>query len=258
MLVSAAAPFRPLALGLHSSPVWRLTDVSPWGYAFAPVSPQFGKNPWPVPSPEDLAARFPDPTIRSEWIAGTASSLIVLGLHQDASDLLGKQTDKDTPGTLEARASLAAAKSRWSDAELFARRALGADTKRSAARIVLARALTESGQTVEALQEAEQLVRSREDQETLFLLARAANAAGDREGEIVALEKLVSLGRRDHQQLGASLTYLGQAYGRAGRRGEAIRILEEALRAPELNGAQREAIGQLLEHLKPESTSSGS
>jgi hypothetical protein len=84
-------------------------------------------------------------------------------------------------------------------------------------------------------------------------LARAANAAGDRAGEIDALEQLVLLGRRDHQPLGASLTYLGQAYGRSGRRGDAMRSLEEALRSPELDEPQKEAVRQLLEHLKPES-----
>ena len=105
---------------------------------------------------------------------------------------------------------------------------------------------------MDALAEAEKLVRLRQDQESLFLLARAANAAGDREGEIEALEKLVLLGRRDHQPLGASLTYLGQAYGRAGRRGDAMRALEEALRSPELDDSQKEAVRQLLEHLKPD------
>jgi tetratricopeptide (TPR) repeat protein len=196
--------------------------------------------------------RFPKPGIRSAWIAGTASNLIAIGLLQNASDLLGGRADNDSPSILEARASLAAAKGHWNDAETLARASLSGDSRRSASRIILVRALTETGRTTEALEEAGHLVSLREDQESLFLLARAASAAGDRVGEIEALEKLVLLGRRDHQSLGASLTYLGQAYGKAGRRGDAMRSLEEALRSPELDDSQKEAVRQLLEHLKPD------
>jgi len=251
-LIGGTAPSRPLALRLHSSPLWVLADVSPWGYTFVPVSPPSGSKHWQFPSSGDLVSRFPEPGMRSAWIAGTASNLIAIGLLREASDLLGSRTDNEPPTILEARASLAAAKGHWNDAETLARASLSGDSRRSASRIILVRALTETGRTTDALAEAGQLVRLRQDQESLFLLARAANAAGDREGEIEALEKLVLLGRRDHQPLGASLTYLGQAYGRAGRRGDAMRALEEALRSPELDDSQKEAVRQLLEHLKPD------
>lgn len=257
VLISAAAPYRPLANALHSSPVWVLTDVSPWGYAYTPVSPRDGISPWLHPSASELAARYPDPLIRSEWIAATSSNLIAIGLLREASDLLGTRAENESAALLEARASLAAAKGRWSEAETLARESLQANERGRAARMILVRALTESGRSSEALEQAGRLVRIREDQESLFLLARAANAAGDRSGEIEALEKLVSLGRRDHQPLGASLTYLGQAYGRAGQRGDAMRALQEALRSPELDDTQREAVRQLLDHLKPEDPAQG-
>jgi len=253
-LIGGTSPSRPLALRLHSSPLWVLSDVSSWGYAFVPVSSRAGTTPWHPPSSGDLAKRFPEQGIRSAWIAGTASNLIAIGLLQDTSDLLGARVDSESPAVLEARASLAAAKGRWSDAETLARESLAGDSQRSSSRIILVRALTETGRAGEALEEAGRLVQSRQDQESLFLLARAANAAGDRAGEIEALEKLVLLGRRDHQPLGASLTYLGQAYGKAGRRGDAMRALEEALRSPELDAGQKEAVRQLLDHLKPDTT----
>ena len=60
------------------------------------------------------------------------------------------------------------------------------------------------------------------------------------------------MARKQHQQLGASLTYLGQAYARNGERAQAMRTFQEALSQPELNEEQRALLNHLIEHLRPE------
>ena len=60
------------------------------------------------------------------------------------------------------------------------------------------------------------------------------------------------MARAQHQQLGASLTYLGQAYARDGDRGNALRSFQEAVSQPELNQEQCALLYHLIDHLTPE------
>jgi lipopolysaccharide biosynthesis regulator YciM len=115
----------------------------------------------------------------------------------------------------------------------------------------------ETGQTDEALVQARDLVnRNGENETTLFLLARTANAAHSRQEEIDALARLVSVAQSDHQPLGASLTYLGQAYAKDGQRGNALRTLQQAILAPELTGEERKQIRDVMDHLMEGNASS--
>ena len=236
-----------LADSLLSSPLWTMTDVSPIGSLFRPV----GSPAWRLPKSESLEQIHPDPAERAEWLITTAENLISLGKRDDAEQLLviAATTRKLPSPLLSTRASLAASRGQWNEAMILAKESLGKDTANASAQATLVRALIECGRGDEALDQANRLVVKSPNQESLFLLARAANAAGDQAEEIRALNRLVALGAKEHQPLGASLTYLGQAYAKNGERGEALRTFQRAIEAPELTDDQRQMIKQLMDHI---------
>lgn len=245
----------PLCLALLSSPLWTLTEVFPSGYVFLPA----GATPWSPPDEGTLLRLHPDPDKRAQWLLGTSANLIAIKHTKEAEQLLliAEKTNRFPAMLLAAKASLAASRGRWNDALTLSRQSLAKNPSNVSARIIMTRALIECGKTDEALAEAKKLrlLTGSKNAETLFLLARAANATNDKSEEIMALRDLISLARENHQPLGASLTYLGQAYAQNGERGVAMRTFDEALAAPELTEDQCEMIRQLLSHLKPESPS---
>jgi hypothetical protein len=240
---------------LIGSPLWVLSDVSPWGYILSPNLPtKGGEASWNLPSSETLAREYPDITTRTEWMIATAENLISIKRMSLAEELLKTAASTGTCSTSlqAAQASLAAAQGRWNDALATAKEAYRRDPRNRVAAEILIRALTESGHPDKALDVARKLTEQVSNQETLFLLARAANAANSKEEEIEALRSLVKMARTQHQLLGASLTYLGQAYARNGERGEAMRSFEEAVSQPELTKEQRALLHHLIDHLKPD------
>ena len=253
-LPSSAALVRHLI----DSPLWVLSDVSPWGYILLPNVPNISaKASWSPPTTETMTRDYPDANKRAEWLIASAENLISIRRMRDAEALLKSAKDtassgKDSAALLAAQASLAAAQGRWNDALASAREAHHSDYRNTTASEILIRALTECGHPDEALKVARQLTEQTKNQETLFLLARAANASNSKQEEIEALRSLVSMARKQHQQLGASLTYLGQAYARDGERAQAMRTFQEAVSQPELNQEQRALLNHLIEHLRPE------
>jgi len=253
-LPSSATIVRELINSLR----WILSDVSPWGYILVPnLHTMDGAAPWIPPTQESLSREYPDANNRAAWLIATAENLISIRKMHEAENLL--QEAKDIAKTrkchahlLVAQASLAAVQGRWNDALSAAREAYDLNPRNTTATEILIRALTECGHTDEALDVARRLTEQTKNQETLFLLARAANASNSKREEIEALRSLLSMARKQHQQLGASLTYLGQAYARDGERGDAIRAFQEAISQPELNQEQREMLSNLIEHLKPD------
>ena len=237
---------------LISSPLWILSDASSWGYIITQnIS---GKSLWSPPTADALSKKYPDATARTEWLISTAENLVSIRRTGDAEALLRQvaSTGMNHARLQAAQASLAAAQGRWIDALALAKEACRADPDSATTSEILIRALTECGRPNEALDVARKLTENLRNQESLFLLARAANAANSKEEEVTALRSLVALGREQHQTIGASLTYLGQAFARNGERGEALRTFQEALSQPELTQEQRSLLGQLIEHLTPE------
>jgi tetratricopeptide (TPR) repeat protein len=240
---------------LIDSPLWILSDVSPWGYIISPNQPSTSaKASWSPPTMETLTREYPDAAQRTQWQIATAENLIAIRRMQLADTLLksAASTGKCHTALLAAQASLAAAQGRWNEALTSAREAHHSDPRNIAATEILIRALTECGHPDEALEVARQLTEQTKNQETLFLLARAAYASNSKAEEIVALRSLVSMARTQHQQLGASLTYLGQAYARDGDRANALRSFQEAVTQPELNQEQRALLDHLIDHLRPD------
>lgn len=252
VLLGPSEASSPLCCALLASPVWELAQVCPPGYLFRPA----GAGAWSVPDEEQILQLHPDPTDRARWLIGTAANLIAIRRTKDAELLLlYAEKTKCLPSLLlSTQASLAASRGRWNEALTISRQALSKNSSNVAARIILVRALIECGKPDEAYSEAKKLrsLTSSRNTEVLFLLARAAHASGDKEEEIIALREMITLAREHALPLGASLTYLGQAYGQNGNRGMALRTFDEALGAPELTEEQREMIRQLIAHLKPE------
>ena len=255
-LLSRSGGISPLGKDLLSSPLWTMTDVAPWGYQFERLGAK-GKIPWSPPSQASLAAVYPQDEKRTLWLVGTAENLVAIGRNKEAEQLLSMaaKPGKFPSRVLGARASLAASQGQWNEAMTLAGEAVAKDSANDAAREILIRALTESNRPDEALSEARNLVQRQKNTESLFLLARAANAANSGDDEIASLQELVSLARKGNQPLGASLTYLGQALAKNGQRGEALRAFHEALTAPELTDEERKMIRQLAEHITPDQSS---
>ena len=240
---------------LLESPVWILSRVMPEGYLFAPT----GSSPWHPPDATEATRLHPDPAERSQWLIATAENLIAIGYPDQAAALLELSAGpvEYQSRRLAALASLEASSGHWNKALEFSRQSLRLERANRAAILILIRALTETGHADESLSRARDLASATPDAETLFLLARAANAAGDHEEEISALRRLVAVAKKESQPAGASLLYLGQALARDGQRGEALRALDEAVRAPGLTEQQQRIILELRDHLAPDKADGG-
>ena len=239
----------PLRDDLLTSPLWVLSDIRPEGYLFRIT----GSPAWHPPDAGESAGIKPDPLERSVRLTCIAENLIAIGRGEEAQALLTQASGSkgNEARRLEVLASLEAVRGHWEKALKLSKESLRINPSGRAPRMILVRSLAETGQTDEALDQARSLAREHPDAETYFLLARAANAAGDHAGEIAALRRLVEVGKKDRQPVGASLLYLGQALARDGQRGDALRCLEEAERAPELTEEQRRLIRELRDHLAP-------
>jgi tetratricopeptide (TPR) repeat protein len=241
----------PLRDHLLESSVWVLSEVSPEGYLFSPA----GARVWHPPDSTAITLAIPDPGKRSLWLIGAAENLIAIGHHDEAASLLNlascsKQHESERLATL---ASLEASYGHWNKVLNLAGQSLRMNGRNRTATIIMIRALIETEHPGEAFSKARDFAESSPDPESIFLLARAANASGDHAEEINALRRLVLTAKEKHQPAGASLLYLGQALARDGQRGEALRVLEEGEKAPELSDDQKKLIKELHDHLAPSS-----
>jgi hypothetical protein len=250
VLLGANPAWHPLVNSLLDSSLWILSDVSPWGYLFKPRMD--GVAEWKIPSETELKNQWPDINNRTRFLILTAINLTAINRLSEAEQLLNRAatTHRLTPLLQSTQASLAASRGHWEDAAVLSRESLRSDHSNRAASEILIRALIETGHTNDALDQARDLVEQLgEDEASLFLLARAANASNSGKEEIDALARLVAVARRDHQPLGASLTYLGQAYAKQGDRGDALRSFQEAALAPEISEAERKSLRGLMDFL---------
>lgn len=250
VFLGASPAWRSLYDSLLNSPLWILSDVSPWGYLFRPTS----ENPtaWQLPSEKELKENWPKIHDRARFMILTAGNLALVNRLSEAEQLLDMaETTHRFPSLMRStRASLAASRGHWEEAEKLAKEALHSDGSNRAAQEILIRALIENGHADEALDQVRELIAHEgENEASLFLLARAASAANSGKEECDALSRLVALARHDREPLGASLTYLGQAYAKQGDRGHALRSFQEAAVAPELSEEQHKMIREMMDHI---------
>jgi len=255
VLLGSQLSFLPLVNSLITSPLWVLSDISPWGYIFKPV----GSSEWHPLSSQEYEKAWPVASDRTLWLIGTAARLVALGRTGDADQLLSlASTTHCHPSLLlGTRASIAATCGNWEEAKVLAAQAVEKDHSNTAARVIHTRALIECGAADKALLQARKLVSSNTtNEECLFLLARAANAANSSQEEIDALSRLVEEGKKNNQPLGASLVYLGQAFAKNGERAEALRTFQRAISSPELTEEQAHALREVMDHLMQDGSSS--
>lgn len=242
---------------LLSSPLWILSEVSPWGYLFKHATTD--APAWKIPSEETLKNQWPDPSDRARFLILTAANLQALNRIPEAGELLemAAATHRLPSLVLSSQASLSASRGRWEESAALARKSLQADHHNLPARKILTRALIETGETDAALDAARQMAaENTQDEEALFLLARAANASNSGQEEIDSLSRLASLERTNHEPAGVILTYLGQAYAKNGERGAALRTFQEALLCPELSDKEQSSIREIMDHLMEGNASS--
>lgn len=252
VFIGSGPSYIPLIETLSSSPLWTLAEISPWGYLFKPVG---SCTPWRVPAPEEYAALVPESSDRARWMILTAGNLAAMKRYAEATSLLDSAdaVHRIPSLALLTRASMAASLAHWEEAAELSRQSLRGDDSNTAAREVLIRALIECGRSDEALTQARKLSKTRPDHTgTLFLQARAANAAGYSAEEIATLQRLVEVGRKNGEPVGGTLVYLGQALGKNGERGPAMRAFEEALASPELTEEQRRMVREVRDHISPD------
>jgi len=257
VLIAPTTGTNSLVNSLIESPLWVLTDVSPWGYRFTTKLENVAE--WQLPNETDLQNAWPQTEDRTLFLILTADNLAAINRDSDAVSLLGfaAETHRYPSLLLSTQASIAASQGRWDEAQVLSLKSLDKDHTNLAAREILIRALLENAHADEALEQAHELInRNGENETTLFLLARSANAAHAQQEEIDALSRLVAVAKRDNQPVGASLTYLGQALAKKGDRGEALRTLQEAHLAPELTEDERKLISDVMDHLMQGNASS--
>ncbi len=252
VLIGSGPAYIPLFETLSSSALWTLAEVSPWGFVFKPVGTA---APWRPPTAEEYALLVPDSRDRARWMILTAGNLAAVKRYAEATSLLdaAEKVHRIPSLSLLTRASMAASRGYWEEAAELSRQSLRSDDSNTAAREILIRALIESGRGDEALAQARKLSKERPDHiGTLFLQARAANAAGYPAEEIATLQRLVGVEKKAGEPVGGTLVYLGQALGKNGERGPAMRAFEEALASPELTEEQRRMIREVKDHISPD------
>lgn len=243
----------PLLDHLLTSPLWILSDIGPWGWVFKPAG---SAKPWEMPDKASWEKAWPRPSDRSFALIRTAANLAAIHRDKEVHQLLSwaEALRKNPSLVLSTRASIAASGSRWDEASILAGKALKLDHANTAASMVLIRSLVETGRPDEALGYSRDLVRRQpDDPGVLLLAARTANAAGSSEEEINALERLLAISRKNHQPVAVTISYLGQAYAKSGRRGDALRCFVSALADPSLDDREKRVIREIINHIAPES-----
>lgn len=242
----------PILVYLLSSPLWVLSEIGPWGWVFKPAG---SARPWALPEKGSWEKEWPHPSDRSLALIRTSANLAAIHRDKEADQLLlMAEALRSQPSLLlSTRASLEASRGRWEEASSLAQKALTLDHANTAASLILIRSLVETGRSDEALEYARDLMRRQpEDPGILLLAARTANAAGSSQEEIDALERLVTVSGRNHQPTAVVISYLGQAYARNGRRGDALRCFDTALADPSLDVQEKRVIREIREHISPD------
>jgi len=242
----------PLLNHLLSSPLWVLSGIGPWGWVFKPTG---STRNWEMPDKASWEKEWPHSSDRSLTLIRTAANLAAIHRDKEAEELLvmAEALRVHPSLLLSTRASMAASGGRWEESATLAGKALKLDKANTAASMILIRSLVETGRPDEALTHSRDLLRKQpEDPGILLLAARTANAAGSSDEEIAALERLVAVSGRNHQPVAVSISYLGQAYAKSGRRGDALRCFESALADPSLDDQEKRVIRDIMDHLSPD------
>ena len=224
-----AAPLessRPLVDRLASSPEWKLARIDNQGLLYLRRSSE--KD---IPSP---ASAFADRRDQALHDAQSALVMHFLGENKKARDLMSKAclAAPGDPVVLIHSATLAATLKQWSMVRQDAEAALQGDSSSTQARSRLALALLETGNISGAARESASLAASSNLPSVLWLQARISREANDPTAEITALEKLLSLAKKQNEAPTLIHIHLAQAWAKRGFAAQALEHYDAALEAP--------------------------
>jgi Tfp pilus assembly protein PilF len=250
LLSGPLGEYRPLLEHLMGSPDWHLASVSNLGFLFL-----YGSG-LPARSLGDTF-RLPTDHDTAVYLAQISGNYDAIRRTRDARMSLDRALALAPGNTtvLSHAATFAAAHKRWQDAIGYSRRALAEKPDLAHAKLVLALALLEAGETDRAQELVEEvLLHSPDDPYTLFLSARIRRSLNDYVREAQSLERLVAIGQKTGTSTANYQIYLGQAYARQNLVEPALQNYRAALDSGQLDAKQAEEVRDAIESIESKGT----
>lgn len=229
VLTGQLAQSNPLLEMLAALPGWRLAATDNHGVLFVR-----GGRGTEEPTIESAKNLFQNPADQALYLAQSALILEAVQRSESARKLMSHALEiaPDNPRVLLCSASLASTEGRWSATRDAAKKVLKKMPDSSPAAYLLALAMFESGAVSKASAEIATLAaRHPNDAQILRLQARIASADNDPATEVDALEKLLSLAKKQKQPTENLLVLLGQAWAKRGFPEQALENYQAALAA---------------------------
>ncbi len=242
--------YAPLARHLGESPDWRLEAVDATGVLFvrAPRNEVFATEP-----AQQAAREMWGGANRSGFLSAAALSSLAAGALPEAGELSAsavRNSDLSAPAAA-ARARVLVSLGDVRGAIEQSERATQLDPTLPLAWETRSEALLHAGLTDDAYAAAQRAAAlAPGDLGTLWLAARAANAARAFQTEAELLERLIALTTARGGDAGFYHLYLGQSYAKQGLARPALREFAAAAAAPGLTNAQRRELEEEMERIR--------
>lgn len=242
--------YAPLARHLGESPDWRLAAVDATGALFvrAPRT-----EPFPTEPAQQAAREMWGGANRSAFLGGSALACLAANALPEAGELSAAAVrNSDLSATAAAiRARVLVSLGDVRGALDQSERALQLDRTLPLAWEVRTEALLHAGRTDDAYAAAQQAAAlAPGDVGTLWLAARAANAARAFQTEAALLEQLVALTSARGADSSFYRLYLGQSYAKQGLARPALRELTKAAAAPGISAKQRSELEDEIKRIR--------
>lgn len=249
-LLGDKAGYAPLARHLGESSDWQLEAVDATGVLFLrkPRTGEFATEP-----AQQFARALTGAVNKSGFLSGSALACLAAGAIPEAGELSAtavKRSDRSASAAAS-RALVLVSLGLVRQAMDESLRAVSLDPSSVEAWRVRTEVLLHAGAADDAYaagRQAESLAP--DDAGTLWLAARAANAARAFQTESAILERLIALTTGRGGDAGFYLFYLGQAYARQGLLRPALESLGEAAAAAGLTDQQRQEIREEMDRLQ--------
>ena len=243
-LLGEKSDYAALARHLGESPDWRLAAVDAAGVLFlrAPQSQEFATEP-----AQQLAREMWGGANRSAFLAEAALAALAANALPESGELSAaavRNSDLSAPAAaVRARTLVSLGEVRAALAE--SARAVDLDPSLPLAWEIRTEACLHAGLTDDAYAAAQKAVALAPGQTgTLWLAARAANAARAFQTEAELLERLAALTDARGGDSGFYRLYLGQSYAKQGLARPALRELQLAADSPSLTAKQRSELAE--------------
>ncbi len=243
------ADIRPLIESLSSD--WYLARTDNHGLLFLRGTPA------KEGSMNEIATAYNDPRSQAIFLSQSALVLEAIDRQVEARKMMEKSLEifPTDAHVLVNSAMLAASQKRWPQAKKNAKAALATAPDSMQARYLLALSLLETGCITDAATESARLLGQRPlDPPILQLQARISRANNDPTTEIDALERLLSLERKEDQAASPIHIYLAQAWARKGFATQALENYESALKG-NLSPLQKNEIQAAIKNIRQKSGS---